>query len=191
MESFNQNQPRSSNIEGLRLPPSYGQGFGSKKILVNVPVGKPPKEKFFRSHPSPDMVFDGLLVEDKRTGVHHLAGPAVADILGKLARPTRLHTAIDRGDNPFLVPIPLPDESGQRNPWHESMSRAIELAKDRWIRVSADKRSGTYEVFEALGVLPEPTWPDLTMEELVEKAFPGRIIRDEHHPVVQELLGKI
>jgi hypothetical protein len=191
MDSLQNNQPLTASIDQLRLPQNYGQTFGSRKLLVNVPVMKPPKEKFFRTHRSLEMVFDGYVIEDKKTGGYHLVSPVVAAVLGKLARPARLHTAIDRGDNPFLIPIPLPDASGQRNPWHESLSRAVELAKDRWIRVVADKRSGNYEVFEALGELPEPNWPEIAMDDLITKAFSGRTITDEHHPIVQEILGRI
>lgn len=178
------------NIENLRLPQNYGQSLGSRKLVVNIPVGKPSKEKFFRAQPSADMTFNGYVVEEKGGGGHHLVEPSVADIMGKLARPTRLHVAIDRGDNLFLIPVPLPDESGQRNPWHESITRAIELAQSRWVRVSADRRSGSYEVFEALGNLPEPNWPELTMDAILEKAFLGKVVTDEHHPIVQALLGK-
>jgi len=179
------------NVSQLRLPQNYGHTLGSRKLIVSVSVAKPAKDKFFRTHRAPDMVFDCLVIEDRRGGGYQLVAPAVADVLDKLARPTRLYAAIDRGDNPFLIPIPLPDESGQRNPWHESMSRAVDLARDRWIRVAADKRSGTYEVFEALGELPDAAWPDITIDALVEKAFSGRVINDVHHPVVQEILGRV
>lgn len=41
----------------------------------------------------------------------------------------------------------------------------------------------------AQGDLSEPEWPAYSFEEVLEKAFAGRVIEDEHHPVVRGLLG--
>ena len=35
----------------LRLDPSASETFGVKKLLTTVPVGKPSKQEFFRTHP--------------------------------------------------------------------------------------------------------------------------------------------
>ena len=46
-----------SLLQSLRLPANYGATFGVKKLLTNVPVGKPKKANFFRTHTSTDMIF--------------------------------------------------------------------------------------------------------------------------------------
>ena len=48
---------------------------------------------------------------------------------------------------------------------------------------------GGYDVFEATGQLPPPQWPTESFEDLLEIAFRGRLITDENHPLVQQLLG--
>jgi hypothetical protein len=64
-------------------------------------------------------------------------------------------------------------------------------AKSVWIRITANNDLGGYEVFEATAKLPEPTWPDLSFDDLLAIAFRGRIITDPDHPVVLEMLGGV
>ena len=59
----------------------------------------------------------------------------------------------------------------------------------QWTRITANMAIGAYEVFEAVGQLPEPVWPDKSFGEILEIAFRGRIIDSADHPVVQRLLG--
>jgi hypothetical protein len=102
-----------------------------------------------------------------------------------------LHAAIDRQNNVFLIPVPLPGEAGTRNPWHESLAQAVELAKLKWLRITANMYTGSYDVYEAQGALPEPEWPEQGMDILIEVAFRGKIIESLDHPVVQSLLGRV
>ena len=191
MDISNSTQPPQNSINDLRLPQNFGEQFGVKRILTTVSVGKPPPPRFFRTKLSQEMAFDAYLVEDKVGGGYYVVTAAIAGILGKLARPVRLYAAIDRSDYPFLIPVPLPDETGRRNPWHESLLRAVEAAEKNWVRLMANKGLGMYEVFEAEIKLPEPNWPEITMEELVDRAFTGRIVTSADHPMVQGLLGRV
>ena len=40
----------TTDIKSLRLPANYGATLGVKKLLTNVPVSKPKKPQFFRTH---------------------------------------------------------------------------------------------------------------------------------------------
>ena len=102
-----------------------------------------------------------------------------------------MFTAIDRQNNLFLIPVPLPAEDGTRNSWHESLAQAVEHAKLKWIRIAANMHTKAYDVYEALGVLEEPEWPEYEIETLLAVAFRGKIIDSLGHAVVQSLLGKI
>ena len=182
-----QNSPFSS----LRLTQNFGETLGVKKVLTTVPVGRPSKDRFFRTHPSPSWVFPAWILENKASGETYLVSAEVASALGDQVRPVELHAAIDRQNNPFLIPIPLPGPNGVRNRWHESLAQAVERAKSVWLRISANKDLGGYDIFEATAKLPDPVWPDTTMDELLEVAFKGRIITSLDHPIVQERLGRI
>ena len=132
-----------------------------------------------------------LLLEQKETRESYLVMPDVAQQISELVRPVILHAAIDRHNNVFLIPVPLPGESGTRNPWHESLAQAVERAKLTWIRITANMHMGGYDVFEAEGSLPDPEWPAHDIDALVQVAFRGKIIIGLDHPVVQSLLGGI
>ena len=187
----NSNNSKQFDISAYRVTNNYGDALGSKKVITTVNVSKPTKGRFFRASNDPDHVANVYVLEDKTEGTYHLVSPEVAGVLGNLVRGTSLHLAIDRADNPFLIPIPLPSENGARNPWHQSMLNAIGIAQTDWVRVVADKSAGIYQTFVAVGELPEPTWPDISMDELLRLAFSGRTIDDTDHPKVQIALGKI
>ena len=181
----------SSPFSSLRLAQNFGETLGVKKVLSTVQVGKPGKDRFFRAHKSPDMVFPAMLLENKTTSETFLVSAPIADILGSLVRPVELKAAVDRQGNPFLIPVPLPDSSGNRNRWHQSLDDAVVRSKDTWIRITANKVTGGYDIFEANAKLPEPIWPTESMDSLLDVAFRGRVLDNPHHPVVIDLLGGI
>ena len=179
------------SFAALRLPQNFGQTLGVKKVLTTVPVGKPPKDRFFRTHQSPDWVYPTFVLEDKVVGETYLVSEEVASVLGSLVRPVELYLIIDRQDNVSLVPVPLPGPNGVRNRWHESLLFAVMRAKTIWLRISANKTLGGYEPFEPIAELPEPTWPVTSLDELLDIAFRGRVLETVDHPVVQEKLGGV
>ena len=187
VENVSQGSPFSS----LRLSQNFGETLGVKKVLATVPVGKPTKDRFFRTHTSPSWVFPTWILENKAARETYIVSPEVASVLGDLVRPVELYAVIDRQNNPYLVPIPLPGPNGVRNSWHESLLQAVLPARLVWLRISANMDLKGYDIFEAAANLPEPIWPETTMDELLEVAFRGRIITGLDHPVVQDRLGRV
>lgn len=183
--------PDHTDLRALRLPANYGATLGVKKLLTAVPVSKPKRPQFFRTHLADEMTFAAMFLEQKETRDSYVVMPDIAQEISELVRPVMLHTAIDRQNNVFLVPVPLPGDSGIRNPWHESLAQAMEHAKRKWLRISANMHTGSYDVYVAEGSLAEPEWPEHGIDALVEVAFRGKIITSLDHPVVQSLLGRV
>ncbi len=179
------------DLDALRLPPNYGDNLGVKKVLITVPICKPQKFQFFRTHPGKDWRFEAFILEVRDTRETYVVTAAVAQLLGTLAKPVVLYAAIDRAGNPFLIPVQLPGEDGRRNDWHESRAQAVEHAIEKWVRMEANMHAGSYNVLEAQGALADPNWPECTATELFEVAFRKNFIADANHPVVQQLLGKV
>ena len=50
---------------------------------------------------------------------------------------------------------------------------------------------GAYEIYEATGNLPEPEWPDLEFDKILEIAFRDRFVTAPDHPVVKRLQGAV
>lgn len=179
------------DIEKLRIPVAYGATYGVKKLLITVPVARPPRTLFIRTHPDPLMVLPVAIYEDKTNNTTYLISPAIASAFPDIPRRVELYRAIDRQGNQRLIPVPLPGPDGQRNPWHESLLQAIELSKSRWLRIIANVPLGAYEPCVAVGGLADPSWPDTSLAELIQVAFRGLIIDSEDHPVICALQGKV
>ncbi len=180
-----------SDLESLRLSSNFGATLGVKKLLTNVLVTKPKKMQFFRAHTSPDMTFPAMILENKEARESYVVTPDTAQFISELVRPVMLHSAIDRQNNVFLIPVPLPGEDGNRNPWHESLAQAVEHAKTSWIRITANMHTGGYDVYVAEAELAAPEWPSQDIDAVVKTAFRGKIITSLDHPIVQSLLGRI
>jgi hypothetical protein len=185
------NNASKFDINNYRVTQKYGEGLSSKKLITTVGVHKPNKGRFFRTSSDPENTMDVWLFEDKAETTFHLVNPEVAMVLGGLVRAMTLYLAVDRANTPFLIPIPLPSENGARNPWHQSLVSAVQAAEIDWVRIEADKSAGIYQVFVALGELPEPVWPDKAIADLIAIAFSGRMINDMDHPKVQAALGRV
>lgn len=180
-----------SDLNALRLPANYGATLGVKKILNTVPVGKPKNSNFFRTNTDASMTFAAMTLEHGKSKETYVVYPSVSIAVPELVRRVVLHAAIDRQNNIFLIPVQLPNEDGTRNAWYESLAQAVECAKTKWIRISANQNIQGYNIFAADADLPEPDWPDSNIETLIEVAFRGKIINSIDHPVIQALLGRI
>lgn len=177
------------DLGALRLSQTFGESLGVKRLVTRVPVRKPPKTAFFRVHPGEDWRLPTMILELKEEGETYIVAPAVRDLLPELQRAAVLHTAIDRQDNVFLIPVPLPGPDGRRNPWHDSLASVVSTAEHKWVRATANLGIGAYDLHVARGSLPEPVWPDMGFAELVQIAFRNRVIDSADHPVVRQMEG--
>ncbi len=184
-------RPTGFDLNSLRFTRNLGDGFVVKRHITRVPVCKPKKGDFFRTHPDLDFRFQSMILELKELGETYLLAPGAWDILPELQRPAMLCAAIDRRGNPFLIPIPLPAEDGRRNQWHDSLAAVVALSEKKWVRSVANMSIGGYDAHVAIGQLPEPDWPELRFEQLMEIAFRGRVIETGEHPLIRQLLGDI
>jgi hypothetical protein len=55
----------------------------------------------------------------------------------------------------------------------------------------SNKAIFAYEMLQASAVLPDPVWPTVTLDTLVEIAFRGRIIDNPNHAVIRSLDGAL
>ena len=189
-ETIQESTQSITDIESLRIPSNFGATLGVKKLLTTVQVGKPKKPQFFRTHQSEDMVFPAMILENKEAQETYVVYPEVAQAISELVRPAILHAAIDRQNTVFLIPVPLPGDSGVRHPTHESLAQAVEYAKLKWIRITYNKHNSGYDIYEAEAVLPDPDWPSSDIDSFVQVAFRGKIIKSLDHPVIQAHLGR-
>ena len=175
----------------FRIAPEALATAGAKAVLGIVPVRKPGRQDWFRVNPDPAYRLVTVLIELKDDRELYLVDPALQQELALEGIAVELLTVINRQRTLSLWPLRLPDASGRTNDWHTSARMAASQAERVWTRMVANMNLRAYELFEAIGDLPEPEWPTEPFPELFKSAFQGKLIDTADHQVVQRLLGKI
>ena len=172
----------------LRLDPA-AELVGIKRVIANIPIRRPKRQEFIRVHPDPAYRVDTAILDLEEDGDSYMVAPELRAELGDELKAVTLFTTINRAGGVFLWPVRLPDATGRRSPWAESARRGAELAMRSWMRISANRAAGEYDLFEAAAALPEPEWPELTFRELLRLAFREAMIDSIDHPAVRRLRG--
>jgi hypothetical protein len=184
------NAPNPFDPAALRLDQSFADTVGVKKLLTTVPVRKPNRQDFVRVHPDPKYrLTPAAIIEVKEDREVYLITPGMAQALPGEFSLVTLFTTINRQGTLHLWPVKMPFPDGRQNEWHRSAAEAAERAMRRWVRVTSSMSLGAYEIFEANGDLPEPVWPDIPFQEILQIAFRDRIVDRADHPLVQRLKG--
>ena len=184
-----ENDDPFEDIEQYRLSQNFAADIGVERVVTAIPVRKPHRQSFIRTHPLPEMQIDTYVIyldDDKGTYLvaPNMQSPLAAEIIAK-----KLITTITRDGGLSLWPIRLPDENGRLDEWNCSALQAAEMAQGRWIRICSNMQLGSYEVFQAGAEFPDPEWPELSLNQLLRIAFEGRIINSDDNPVVRRLRG--
>ena len=175
----------------LRLSQDFASSVGVKKVLTTVPCRKPNRHEFFRVRPGEDWRLETGVFEDKvNREVYLVKRELLGELMGEV-HPICLFLAINRQGDVFLWPAKLPGADGRSNTWNESALAAAQLAEDKWIRLAANMPGGIYDTFEAESKLSEPTWPELSLQDILELCFKNRFIVSVDHPAIQSLRGLV
>jgi hypothetical protein len=174
----------------LRLSQNFSESVGVKKALLTVPVRKPGRQDFVRTHPDSSFRLETAVIELKEDRETYLIDPELWHELPGEIVPKVLFTTINRQGVLSLWPVRLPREDGRHDEWNRSALEAADLAQGKWLRVAANMSLGAYEVYEAVSKLPEPDWPEVIFSEILKIAFRERFITDLSHPVVRRLRGE-
>jgi hypothetical protein len=174
----------------LRLSQRFSEGVDVRRILTTVPIRKPNRQEFIRVHPDPAMRIDVALLELKEERQTYLVDPALWPELPGETAPKTIYTTITRQGVVLLWPVRLPDETGRLDDWNTAAHDAAKRAEMHWVRVAANMALGAYDVFEAVSRFPDPIWPDLPFERLLEIGFRDRFVDSLDHPVLRRLRGE-
>ncbi len=175
----------------LRIGQSFGIETAVRRVIAAIPVRKPNRQEFFRVHPSEEMRLAVAVLDLREEGQTFIVEPSLLPDLPGETVPKMLHTTITRQNVLMLWPVRLPDEHGRLDEWNASAHEAAQRAETSWVRIASNRSLGAYEVYEALGQFPDPEWPPLSFERLLEIAFRGRKIDSLDHSVLRRLRGEI
>lgn len=175
----------------MRMSQDFASELGVRKVITTVRCDKPNRHTFVRVRSGEEWKVETYLFEDKVSrDRYYVDKPLVADLLGEVHR-VCLHVTITKQGDLFLWPVKLPGPDGRRNEWNDSALEAAKLAEERWVRMAANMAGGHYDVFEAVGELAEPEWPELTLKEILRLCFQGRFIDSVDHPCLKALRGEV
>ncbi len=157
---------------------------------TQFPVRKPGSKLFFRAHPDENFCLYGLpAVEDSEKNFYLLDPDFEApENFERFVTSVNLACCVNHKQTVFLWPF-----KNSTNEWTRSAKTVLRKARSEWVRIQANMDANGYKTEDAPEELAavQPKWPDLTFEQIIEKAFEGRIIQDENNPVVRELQGKV
>jgi len=183
--------PDPFDLEALRLPANYGDDLGVKKLLATLPVRRPDRQWFVRTHA--ELHLETLVVELKDARESYLVAPAIRAEIAEEAAAKVLRLAITRQQVLFFWPIRLPDSDGRHDNWNASALTAAKEAETRWVSVKANQHAGAYEIHVATASIPEPHWDEVldgkSLQDLLRIAFRDRVIDTIDHPVIKQLRG--
>jgi len=168
-----------------------------KTVLVNVPVGKPPNNVYFRTHPT--LKLENSTVVKEKDGTRDVIYYIDPDMRGHPKLAPRLRwatiwlTCTWPGNGFLLWPVP---EKIDFSSWR-SERKAAELAENQWMQMvwNPDKGRGDYDVEatdqnSSLKTI-EPLWPKESFGELLKIGFADAIVDNEDHYYVRKLRGLI
>ena len=179
------------DLTKLTLTQNFSQLAGVKKVITTVPTRKPNKQLWLRVRSGAEWQVQVLTLTMQDTGDVYFVHP---DLYGELAddvRPMMLYLYITRDGTLCLWPVSLPSEDGRLNPWAQSAHTAAKAAQLGWVKVVSSQSLGAYEIRVPTAKMDEPTWPELSMREILNLAFRDKLITSLDHPIVRGLRGEI
>ncbi len=186
-------KPDPFDPASLRLSGEFTAAQGVKKAMLTVPIRKPEKSWWVRTHPAEEYRLQTAVIELKEDRETYLVQQSLwADLSTESTfSPRMLVTAINRQGVVFLWPIRLPGPDRKLDDWSQSALEAANLAREGWVRVAANMSLGAYDVFQATGNIPDPDWPDAPFKDLLRIGFRGKLIDSMDHPVLRRLRGEV
>ena len=172
----------------MALSQNFAAMVGVKKEQSRVAIQRAPDQSFFFPHPDPQRRIEVaalVLKEDRET---YVVVPSLCDELQGEWVAKILVPCQTRQGGFYLWPIRLPGADGRIDTWNESALQIADKYAGQWIRVTANRELGAYDVLRPISPFPPPEWPD-SMDDLLKMAFAGRIIDRLDHPVIRRLRG--
>jgi hypothetical protein len=181
-------EPSYIDVSAFIVKQTFDSALGIESVTTHVSVRRPKKEEWIRAHPTSAIpVF--ILKGDAEAGgdgeVYVLTGEVAREV-AELARPARLVLTENRAGVRFFWPVAIPD-ANRPNAWHLSALKAVELARQRWVRVVASQADGCYTVKITQAEIPDPSFAG-DVDELLKLALERRGIASANHDYIQRLL---
>jgi hypothetical protein len=190
-------KPSKFSLEGFKSTTAATIG-GVATLPTALPViSISAARDFVRLHPdaeywSPELCFVNVPIKGQKGDTLHLIHEQLGMryLSGTRIKRFRLALATKPHDVFFLNIVPTRNLD---NGWNETNLQACEQAKSRWVQVSSRKEENieSYKIDFARNedAFPEPTWPNVPLNDLIEVTFAARMIVKDDDPGLLRLIG--
>lgn len=182
---------KARSFSRFRLAANLDEAAGVSKVIVHVNTVKPSPQTWFRVHPDESYRLPVALLNLKEENEAFIVDPGLVPELAAEVVPHLLFTYMTRQGVVGIWPVRLPRSDGRTDGWMRSSHEAAELAMSRWVRMQASRSAGAYDVNVTSASLPDPEWPDISFEKLLEMGFADHVIESMDHPVLRRLRGEV
>ena len=179
------------DLSNIAVASVTAEDLGVEKPILMVPVDKPSKQDFFRTHLDPEFRIEARVLKLEAERETYLVTRDVWPSIPGETKLVRLVPYLARSGGIGLWPVSLPDELlGKRDTaWGVTARKAAEIAESKWVRMQANMVHGRYDIVTS-DKIPDPVWPKITLSEILKIAFgDGHLIDRLDHPVVRQLQG--
>lgn len=190
----------SLDLEALKLKPTVGI-IKTAPLLTTIRTTKPDNTDFFRIRPGDEWTMEFPIFAPKgKTGKGNEKYLVMPEFQQELVErnsllSVRFYFGVIWGSNLlFISDVGIkPNGEGELNSYHKSRMELYELAKEKWISISANMELGAYTATEAKSKIPDPIWPlkPVNIGEAIEIAFKNNVIDSPDHPILKKLRGEI
>jgi hypothetical protein len=187
-------QPDQYGMASLLLDPEDGDDLGLVHQTVSLGFGKPKSSWWFRVFPEEPKIVRILTVEEEgeMSKAQYLITPALAKhpslATERAMRRARLYRCINRAGEVFLWAVKVPGPDGKLDRWNSDAHIIAEAATKEWVRMQPGESTYVKTTCPLATDLPEPTWPAMSFEEIMQLALKDHVIGSIDHPVLQKLL---
>jgi hypothetical protein len=163
-----------------------------------VDYRKPRRQEFFRIYSDPEFSIEAdVFIDENDDDAPNFVDPDARKSFDPddLRRVT-IVVCINQFGVIFLWGVPVVDDnSGNRGQGYNlTAKKAAGMALSQWVRMRSIRKQRAYKIVPAEEEgqhLGEPQWPEeMSFADLLWKAFKGRIIKDESHPIFAKLAGR-
>jgi hypothetical protein len=187
--SFTKDDDAQPNAFDIYDPKNYdvdeSEASPAAEHKLKVRLRRPHSTVFVRAADSGYFRFKtNLLRFEDKEDVYNVVPSLWADLEEDLTT-VDVFLFIDRDGSFYLWNIPRDSEMD----WHKSARRAVEAARQHWIRIVPDMSEGEYRIVRARAALEDPDWPTLQPRDFLEAGFKGRTITTLEHEAVDRLRG--
>lgn len=197
------NIPNGADLDYAAVDPFAPEAFRASEQDVGgivetslgaLRLGKPAKDVFVRAHHDPAYTWPLYVYKPTDGSEPYLLTPDVGRKIQQdesgVIKCVMATLGITRQGDLFLWEWNAVPADGRDNGYWESNRRAVGEGKESWVRVKSNRAAACYDITRASISIPDPTWPDLEMADLVFKTFPeNRRIVSENHEVLLRLRG--